>query len=505
MPGFIDATIARYLGPERIPKTLSEWALPVAATAAFVVGVNIVLTNTLWSDDGPPTVSSYIPWVGSAWAIDRDPDLFFKQAQETYPGGIFGVVCNGRKYYFVTSASVIKQIYGQPKLYTFSPVQAEWATTVFSLSEKTLGSTAFAERLAPHMSRSIGPKHMMNLVQAFDSQLSWAVKVYASPSGSVSLQEFVMKYLYLSTGAALFGPTFNASSSFDAFNRFDEMAWKVALGYPARFSRSFIKSRDDLINSFIHYLDFPHNPSDMIAGQERIMRNAGFDKRDMASLLLTAWWPLMANAPWATLWVLLLQLQRPEGVEGLIAELDSAGEAWSKANTNYRGPYTLYLTEFFKSSPPLPLMTSTISEMLRYATDSYSLRAVVTDYIRLGGYTLKKGDTLVCRTRSLHEDPSEFENADEYRPTRFLPEEGKLRGTEGDFNWMPFGGGVTMCSGRHFAQYYIKISLAVFLKNFSFQVDKEKSHLPIALGATNRGFGLRRPHGDLRVRVTRRV
>ncbi|KAG8970372.1 Cholesterol 7-alpha-monooxygenase [Tulasnella sp. 425] len=499
------ATISKITESERWPKTPSEWALPVAAATATAIAVSIIISPSgPYSGDRPPVVSSWIPWVGSAWQIENDPDAFFRQAEKDYPGGIIGVHTAGHKFYFVTSSALINQIYKQPKVYTLSPVQMGWAKSVFSLSDQALfGSTVFPDRLAPHMDRSIAPKNMMGLIKSFENHLRQEVQTRAVPSQSVPLQDFVIKLAYVATGAAYFGPTFNAMGTWDAFKGFDEMVYKVALGYPPSLLRNFVRCREEMINKFIAYLDKPHDASELIRGQEEIIRDVPFDKRDMGCMMLCAWWPLMANVPWGTLWLLLHQLQRPEGVQPLIDELNAAGKAWSASHPEFFGPYTLHLTEFFQSNPPLPLLSSTISESLRYATDSYSMRSVVPEEVQLGPYTVKKGETLVCSTRSVHMDENEFENAREFVPTRFMADDGSTKGTEGNYKWMPFGGGVSICSGRHLANYHVKIFVATLITNFKFGVDAEKSQLPITVGTINRGFGLRRPKGDLYVNVTR--
>ncbi len=146
------------------------------------------------------------------------------------------------------------------------------------------------------------------------------------------------------------------------------------------------------------------------------------------------------------------------------------------------------------------------------------MRGVMKDDVELGGYKFKKDETLVCRTRSVHLDDKEFDHAKDYVPTRFIDDEGE-KTTEGSAKWMPFGGGVSTCLGmtkidcrwesltrllgRHFAQYHMKIFLATVLKNFHFEIDTAKSDLPITLSNHNRGFGLRRPKGEVFVNVKR--
>lgn len=148
------------------------------------------------------------------------------------------------------------------------------------------------------------------------------------------------------------------------------------------------------------------------------------------------------------------------------------------------------------------------------------MRGVMKETVELGGYTFKKDDTILCRSRAVHLNDEEYENAKEFVPTRFMTDEGG-RMTEKSSSWMPFGGGTSQCFGeeiesnriiiriilailgRHFAQFHMKIFLATLLKNFHFELDTNKSHLPVKLSEINRGFGLRRPKGDIFVKVTR--
>ncbi|KAG8913253.1 hypothetical protein FRC01_004649 [Tulasnella sp. 417] len=62
-----------------------------------------------------------------------------------------------------------------------------------------------------------------------------------------------------------------------------------------------------------------------------------------------------------------------------------------------------------------------------------------------------------------------------------------------------------MCSGRQFTAYHVNIFLTTLLHTFRFEVDKAKGPgpSPVTLSNENRGFGLRRPQGELFVKVAR--
>jgi len=97
----------------------------------------------------------------------------------------------------------------------------------------------------------------------------------------------------------------------------------------------------------------------------------------------------------------------------------------------------------------LPHVNAALQETLRYHTSSYSIRLVEAD-INLPaslcgnqtGFSLRKGDEMVCVTRMCHVD-KEAEwgpDADVWDAERFLD------GTRQKGPMMPYGGGVSMVS-----------------------------------------------------------
>ncbi|KAG9008425.1 hypothetical protein FRB90_008889 [Tulasnella sp. 427] len=490
----LNATISKVSGAaaDRLPKNLSEWAVPAAATAALIVGLNLVWASNKEKEKSPPVVLSWIPWIGSQWAIDWDPDAFMKSAQlsglggfndsemQSFPGGIFGAKTTGRTMYYVTDAALINQVYKQPKIFAMSLVQMEWGKNCFSFSDKALfGTPALTGEIFPHLDRSMAPVNMMGLVETFERCLAKAIKTFPTPTPgtSVSLQDFVLRLAHRATGAAYYGPTFDVEAFWDDWQGFDDGVYKVALAYPVPLCPHFVKCRERVIQRFLEYLDDPaHEPCEMIGEQERMARDvAKLDRRDLGVLIMSDYWPLMANVPWGSLWLLILQLQRAEGLAPILAELDAAGAAWSSTQPDPTVSYLSNLTAFFQSQPQLPLFQSTINEVLRFTSDSYSMRGVVPDEgAMLGGYKLKKNDTLIMSTRSVHFDETLFgEDAKTFEPKRWLN-----LGEEAKTSFRPYGGGVSMCSGRHFASYHVKIFLTTLLHSFRFEVDKAKSPGP---------------------------
>jgi hypothetical protein len=153
----------------------------------------------------------------------------------------------------------------------------------------------------------------------------------------------------------------------------------------------------------------------------------------------------MGNTPNAGYWLIVLNLQREEGLQPLTDEIDEAVLSWKEQNPGQTIEDHLY--ELI-SSVKLPLLTSAIQETLRYTTSVTPFRRV-TEPAELGGFHFNKGDEIVCVTRSIHFDEEIHENAREYDPRRYMGEkkfskDGKIVANHS----MPWGGGVSMCEGR---------------------------------------------------------
>lgn len=125
-------------------------------------------------------------------------------------------------------------------------------------------------------------------------------------------------------------------------------------------------------------------------------------------------------------------------------EVVSAGAAFMLSRPDLQGQYINHISEFLKSNPPLPLFSSTFEEVLRYTTDTYSIRGVKGAGIDFAGYKFDHRDILICRTRSIHMSPAEYTNPEQFMPERFVD---RKSSADASPNWFPFGGGVSVCSG----------------------------------------------------------
>ncbi|ESO99398.1 hypothetical protein LOTGIDRAFT_158485 [Lottia gigantea] len=86
--------------------------------------------------------------------------------------------------------------------------------------------------------------------------------------------------------------------------------------------------------------------------------------------------------------------------------------------------------------------------------------------ITLGGYDIPKGTMLMTNLWALHVDPKFWPNVDQFKPERFLTEDGKMAPKPD--NWLPFSAGRRVCLGEPLAKAELHLILAGLFQQLEF-------------------------------------
>ncbi|KAK4193137.1 cytochrome P450 [Podospora australis] len=133
--------------------------------------------------------------------------------------------------------------------------------------------------------------------------------------------------------------------------------------------------------------------------------------------------------------------------------------------------------DYVGTSDQCPTLDAVWCETLRLCTNSISLRCVTQDVV-IGGKLLKKGSKVIIPYRLLHLDESIYgPGADEFRPQRFLEAKGREK-TRLFSHWRPFGGGKSMCPGRHLAEHALKRMLVIMIFRYDFEIMGDATKIP---------------------------
>ncbi|RYP42550.1 hypothetical protein DL768_010322 [Monosporascus sp. mg162] len=310
------------------------------------------------------------------------------------------------------------------------------------------------------------------------------------------LMRWCSEYFVRAGGIAYFGEMLSAIDPHLAstFIAFDDLSWQAIYQYPSFLSRKMRAERDRTQRCFKRYFELPQSQRTGDAWFTRTMENElraiGVGTDDIASLLLTLHWAINTNTRKTAFWMLTYILLNPSYIEPLRKETEAAfdGDA---------------LVDLHHLHNKCPLLEAVWFETLRLASNAASVRLVAEDTV-IGGKILRKGSRIMIPYRLLHFDSAVYgDDVNDFRPERFIgPANEKL--TRGD-SWRPFGGGKTMCSGRHVAKRATLMFLAMVLRRFDIAIVGDAKMPTPDLGRPVLGVMAVKNDEDYRVRISERA
>jgi cytochrome P450 len=139
--------------------------------------------------------------------------------------------------------------------------------------------------------------------------------------------------------------------------------------------------------------------------------------------------------------------------------------------------------------PQLKFARMVIQETLRlHPPFWFENRSTLTD-VELGGAVIPRGSMVVFSRHSLQRHPDFWECPDEFRPSRFDPDQPE--NPEKSHAHIPFGSGPRVCIGRHFAMMELLVILVTVLRRHRVTVDASDRHEMRARVTTTPGYGLK--------------
>ncbi|KAI0756862.1 cytochrome P450 [Daedaleopsis nitida] len=455
----------------------------------------------------PPLAPYWIPWVGSAIEMGKDPDRFIKSMTKAL-GPVFRVKTLGQEMVLVTTPSHISAVYRDSQTYNFTNIRIEMGESIFAIRKALHEDPYMVETYMPGLHRLLLPNNLKPMVsQYLTSAHDLLLSMITSMNGaSGPLKSFIIPPAYRAACEAGFGTKFPSAKSYPFFKDFDDNFHLLGAGLPKFLFSKPIKAWHNLIDLIEAYVveqdrsgqELPTFCHEAMDGRNR----STWTYRDVATVLAAQLWALQANAIFTAYWLIAIVLQQPAGLTPLADELDEARRDWQAAHTST--PVGLaFFDEIASNSKSLPLLSSAIQEALRFSSSPFSIRRVVAP-VTLAGYQLQVGERVVCATRLVHLDDEIHAHADQFDMRRYLKTPRAMKdGKMVPNHTMPFGGGVSMCEGRHFAMSELKLFLAILLTYATIEIDEGCTTRPKFM-AERVGTGIIHPRGDMDVILRKR-
>lgn len=224
----------------------------------------------------------------------------------------------------------------------------------------------------------------------------------------------------------------------------------------------------------------------------------GLSNENNARALLGSILAIVGNTIPTTFWLLLSIYSKPSLLVEIRAELE--------ATADKPLPPSKLSLDLGAIREKCPILISTYDEVLRMTSGIATVRYTNEDTLLQNRWLLKKGAQVQMPTAFIHADPITWgADADIFDHTRFLKsrvlaKEQKARRTAA---FRPFGGGTTLCPGRHFATYEILTFAASVLLAFDMTPTTSVFDIP-EMDRSKLPLTSLKPVRDIQVSLTKR-
>ncbi|KAL1856845.1 hypothetical protein Daus18300_010608 [Diaporthe australafricana] len=262
------------------------------------------------------------------------------------------------------------------------------------------------------------------------------------------------------------------------------------------FFKQAVVGREQLVGSFAKYFangSYKHGSAYIQEFTQHCI-NQQIPESDIPRFLLGTLFNNVANTIPAAFWVIYRIFSDPVVLETCRSEV-------SKAIVDEDGFTTIDLALVLNSCP---VLLSTYYEVFRFYGMANSVRVVSEDHVLGGQYLLKKGGLVMMSARAQHSNPAEWgDDVGEFDSKRFA----KMQNAEKRNNpaaFRGFGGGNTLCPGRHFASSEILLLAAMLLLRFEI-MPKDGRWVHPSTAKSSQAEAVEQPDKDIEIRILPRA
>lgn len=244
----------------------------------------------------------------------------------------------------------------------------------------------------------------------------------------------------------------------------------LMLHLPSFMARDAIKARQAMTEAFLEYFNKKHHEtaSGFIKRRFEYMSAQGLSLTDIARFEVGGIHALVSNTIPSAYWLVYRLFSDPGVLQ------DCRGELQREAVREEDGVSVLDVASVRDSCP---VLRSTYQETLRFHGAGSSARVALEDHMLDGKYLIKKGGTVLIPTKLQHQSEEAWgSNVQAFSHKRFVRDGGTR------YNMVAFrgfGGGTTLCPGRHFATTEILLFASMAILRFdAAPVDTDTADWP---------------------------
>ncbi|PVH97623.1 putative 25-hydroxycholesterol 7-alpha-hydroxylase [Periconia macrospinosa] len=450
----------------------------VFTVAAAVYGTLQLLLHTTQDPKEPPPVPALVPFISSIIGLSRKKSRYYTELHERYDLPIYTIRLPGARLYVVNSTSLIPSVQRQYKTLAFPPIEAKLAMNVCGssktandiLNTNVNGDEGFwgysiTHYKALHPALFPGPGlDAMNRVMA--RKVTMSLSRIQKPK-STGLFDFIKQEITHATTESVYGEgnPFRDPVIVDSFWKFQEGLMNLLLGFlPSVVARESFLARERIAERFLAYFkaEMHEQGSALIKARYEHSVAHKVPVEDIARFEAAGAIAILTNTSPACFWLVYHLFSNPVALEDCRNELKAViSEDIITDEVGQQGKEVTIDMSQVKSS--CPIMISSLQEALRLHTVGVSTRLVMEDHMLDGKFLLKKGGTVMIPGPVQHKNTSIWgDDVHSFNHRRFLPNEKR----HNPIAFRGFGGGTTLCPGRHFASTEILAFTALLILRF---------------------------------------
>ena len=275
---------------------------------------------------------------------------------------------------------------------------------------------------------------------------------------------------------------------------------------PSITARKGIAGRAIVAQAFEQYFRAEGHKEGSILAKNRyeVAAKNGVALEDIARYEVGGAVAILTNTVPATFWTLFFIYSTPGLLDDIRNQVDST------VISSNDGDALLRSVDITSLKQHCPLLISTFQETLRYCSIGTSVRQVMEDTVLDGQWLLKEGSMVQMPGRIIHKDGSIWgADVDEFNPRRFM-KDSHAQGSDYGAKKRPsptafraFGGGTTLCPGRHFAMNEVIAVAAMFILRYDMVPTAGIWSMPSTYNSNMAGV-LMEPDTDIEVTVSPR-
>ena len=208
------------------------------------------------------------------------------------------------------------------------------------------------------------------------------------------------------------------------------------------------RARSELGTAFQHYFEnhVPTQSAAMIHGRHSINNRYGISHFNQGRLEVGTLIGILANTVPSIFYTLVRIYSDLQLLSDIRVELETSGFVGTPDDMSQH-------PDLLAMSQTCPLLHSTWQEVLRVHALGASSRYILEDVVLDDTFLLRKGMVVQMPMAVMHSDAAAWgENVSDFQPRRFLKQNSTSKGgfKQNFTAYRPFGGGASMCPGRHF-------------------------------------------------------